>query len=393
MQLSYDGLANAGSRILYVVSGIAVILFLAITAALISVHRVRGEALKYIRWVAPLRIGTPYAACVTQLHDAVVPVTLPGNCERQCTLSFYFSNEWQHAFHLPPPTELVAQLEFRDGKLARKLTTMRQGIYVAEVAESEPYVSDTTTDVDSLGQLRRISVELSPLDFTRYRERAYAFNLACIGSMRGCKTDGLLQTADELEHKTPSSIPVHDVAVKGRTVDVISQLALKYRVVTGVYGISINGYQEPTIKVSIKNGTLGEAFDAITNADPRLEWRQSNGAVHFTTRNFPIALMDVTVHTFDAETDWHSGILDRLDDAPEIHAWLLDKKCPPTNRNAGAYVGPIRTAPEGYVSIHTRDLSYSSILDQFAAQSGAYLWSVERSSTSPCPMSSTWEIE
>lgn len=194
------------------------------------------------------------------------------------------------------------------------------------------------------------------------------------------------------EHRSLSSIPVRDVAVKGRTVDVISQLAMKYHVVTGIYGIDINGNHEPTIEVSIKNGTLGTAYDAIAKADPRIEWHQSSDTVHFTTRNFPITLMDLTIKSFDAESDQRYQILAHLEDAPEVHAWLLENKCPPANRRAVASMGG-NDSPPIYISVHARNLPYSSIMDQIAAQSRVYFWSVERSIPSPCPTYSTWAIE
>jgi len=389
MQHSYYGLSSSKTRFFYIIFGAAVLLLLAIIAALVSARSARVEAAKYLRAAASLRVGTAYQASVAQLRDAGVRVMLPNDCERQCILSFYFGSKWRHALQfLPPPTELAGQLEFRDGRLASKLTAMRQSIYIAEVTESVSDVSGTSTDIDSLGRLRRISIELSPLDFTQYRESAYSFSLACMGATRGCKTADFLQKADELEHRTPASIPVRDLVASGRTVEVISRLAMKYHIMAGVYGTSINGYHEPTIDVSIKNGTLGDAFDAIAKADPRLEWRQSNGAVHFATHNFPISLMDVTLHSFDSEDDWHS-VLDRLDQTPESQAWLLDNKCPSADRHAAASMGGTGITPT-YISVHARDLAFSSVLDQIAAQSGVSYWSVERDSASPCPTRSTW---
>jgi len=42
------------------------------------------------------------------------------------------------------------------------------------------------------------------------------------------------------------------------------------------------------VEFSLKDGTLGDAFNAVVKADPRLEWRSSaNGAIHFTFRILP----------------------------------------------------------------------------------------------------------
>jgi hypothetical protein len=236
---------------------------------------------------------------------------------------------------------------------------------------------------------KRLNVQFP---FGRVAILLLAITAASTGLTKCGKKDDCPQTADERDHK-PSSIAVRDLVVKGRTVDVISQLAMKYHVVTGVYGIPIDGYHEPTIDILIKKGTLGDAFDAITKADPRLEWRQSDGAVHFSTRDFPVAVMDVTVHSFGAESDQRNQVLDRLDDAPEVHAWLLDNKCPPKNNHAVASMGGNDDTTRIYISIRARNLPYSAILDQIAAQSRVYFWSVVRNSDSPCPMYSTWRTE
>jgi hypothetical protein len=192
---------NVKRRLLFVVTAVAVTLLLAITAAFVQARRARTGATRYIRVVTPLRIGTPYDLVVAQLRDADIATTcLSGDRPHECTLVFRFNNKWQYRLHLAPPAELVGQLEFRDESLVQKSTVLGRDVCCwADVLESASTTSRTTANVDSSGRTWKISVEVSALDFTEYRKQAYAFNLACIGSMRGCKTDEYLPTVNDLE--------------------------------------------------------------------------------------------------------------------------------------------------------------------------------------------------
>jgi hypothetical protein len=331
------GLSNAKRRLLFIVIGTALVLALAIAASFVLAHRARADAARYIRLVAPLRIGTTYDGAVAQLRDARIPMTLPTDCRNACSLSFRFDNKWQSMLRLAPPTELSGQLDFRDEKLVSKSTTMNQGTYRAEVTESTSRASRTSGDLDSSQRPRKVFVDLSALDFTEYRKRAYAFNLACLGSIRGCETEEFLPTVNELEHTTPtaneladatpSSIWVHDFAEKSYTLEVVHSLAVKYHVVIGAYGTILSANNEQ-IAISIKNGTLGDVLDAITRADPQFEWHpSSNGAIHFMSRSATPSLMDVMVRSFETENPEGSDILDRLQSVPEVRSWYQKRRC------------------------------------------------------------------
>ncbi|HEY3038058.1 MAG TPA: hypothetical protein VGJ66_04935 [Pyrinomonadaceae bacterium] len=80
-------------------------------------------------------------------------------------------------------------------------------------------------------------------------------------------------------HATQSSIVVDDFTAKSYTLGVVYRLAAKYHVVIGVYG-TVSAGDNREIDISIKNGTVGDALNAITKADPRFEWHEgSNGAI------------------------------------------------------------------------------------------------------------------
>lgn len=391
-------LNNAKRWLLFIVTGAALVLLLAIAAAFVLAYRARAEAVTYIRLVTPLRIGTTYEVAVAQLRDAGISVNLPTDCRSACTLLFRFDNKWQYLLYLAPPMGLSGQLDFRDEKLVSKSTTMNQSVYRAEVAESTSRSSRTSGDLDSSGRPRKVFVDLSALDFTEYRKRAYAFNVACIGLTRGCKTDEFLPAANELEHATPtvneladattSSVLVHDFAEKSYTLEVVHSLAAKYHVVIGAYG-TILGTDNKTIEISIENGTLGDALDAITKADPQFEWhRNSNGAIHFVSRSAPLPLMDVVVPSFEVDNPQGPEILDRLQSVPAVRIWFQKHKCSMNNSimNAGG-----EPTPWGNFSVQARDLPVSSILDEIAAKSRSYYWSFIQYGPGPCGIVMEWK--
>lgn len=188
--------------------------------------------------------------------------------------------------------------------------------------------------------------------------------------------------------RIPSSIPVHDFAQNGRALSILQALAEKYHVVVGVHGILL-GLDDPIIDIAIKDGTLSDVFDAITKADPRFEWQQnSSGSVYFLTRGTPLPLMDVTVHSFDVENPRDINIDDRLFDVPEIHVWIQEHKCV-----RGPYVFVIVGIPSPKwreFSVHAKDLPFSSILDEVAAQSRTYFYDASQYMIEPCTVGILW---
>jgi len=179
--------------LLFTVTGVILVLLLVIATAFVRAHRARAKAEGYLRVIVPLRIDSTYDVVVKQLQDADILTTLPRDCHHECVIELRFSNDLQAMLHLAPPIGFLGDLDFADGKLVHKGTSLGGPNYAA-VTEDSSTVSEVKV------HQYKIWVALSPSDFTDYRRQAYAFNLACIGSMRGCKMDELLPTINSLEH-------------------------------------------------------------------------------------------------------------------------------------------------------------------------------------------------
>jgi hypothetical protein len=176
---------------------------------------------------------------------------------------------------------------------------------------------------------------------------------------------------------TPSSIPVHDLTISSLTFNALQTLAQKYHVVIGTYGAFIGS--DNHINISIKDGTLDDAFDAIVKADPRYEWKQTkSGAIHFIFRDSPLSLLDVTVHSFDDDNPARVQTGERLAKLPEVAGWLEAHRC---------LMGEMITdhGPKwGKFVVHAKDVPLSAVLDEIYAKSGTYIWSVIQYSADPC---------
>ncbi|MGO9125279.1 MAG: hypothetical protein ACLP6G_10385 [Terriglobales bacterium] len=190
---------------------------------------------------------------------------------------------------------------------------------------------------------------------------------------------------------TPSSIPVRDLAESGVPAEnILRDLAAKYHVVIGVYGTMIGRDRLRRISIKVKKGTLKQVFDAITRADPRLEWRETaNGSVHFVTWRSPASFMEVILHSFDYQNPQQEQVTYYLTTLPEIHRWLKDNKCIGWDRNTVIIAGG-RPQPWGKFSVHASDLPLPMILDEIAAKSQAYFWAAIQYSTDPCGVDIQW---
>ena len=132
----------------------------------------------------------------------------------------------------------------------------------------------------------------------------------------------------------------------------------------------------------VKDGTLGEVFDAIVRAEPRfLQWRTSaNGAIHFI-EDGPLPLLDITVHSFEVEDLRRRDLWSTLPQIPEVSGWLKEHGCIINQIYAGSM-------PQewGKFAVHANDIILSAVLDDIAAKSGTYFWAVDRiqGSTGKC---------
>jgi hypothetical protein len=190
---------------LFALACAALALLMMAGASFALTYKARGDAAKYLRLVMSLRIGTPYDVVAKELHDAGLPVMLSDDCHQECTLSFHVDDRWLYELHLAPSVGFNGRLDFRNEALVYKKTSMGEDVMVwtATVMEDASLTSHAGENADSLGNIRRMHVFLSASDFTENRQKAYAFNVACIGSIRGCKAVDYLPAVEEPEHTSP----------------------------------------------------------------------------------------------------------------------------------------------------------------------------------------------
>ena len=193
-----------------IVAGVAVALLLAIAASFALTYKARADAARYLDVVAPLRIGTPYDAVAAQLRNAGLPmetVISSDDYHPMRSLGFLVWDKWRCKLHLAPSVGFYGRLDFHDGVLVYKKTSIGENMgSSAEVMEGDywgPLTPGVHGNVDSSGNIRHIFVDLSPSDFTENRNKAYAFNVACIGSMRSCTAVEYLPTVNDLERSMP----------------------------------------------------------------------------------------------------------------------------------------------------------------------------------------------
>jgi hypothetical protein len=187
------------------VFGCALVLVVTVSASFFAAHNARTSARRYLEVVKPLRIGTTHDDVAARLRNAGLPTTLSGDCHQECTLHFLVWDRWLYKLRLAPPVGLNGRLDFRNEMLVYKFTSLGQDpmVWVATVAEKASQGSLIAGTQDSSENIRHINVFLSASDFSEFRKKAYAFNVACIGSMRACKAVEYLpwQELERLYHE------------------------------------------------------------------------------------------------------------------------------------------------------------------------------------------------
>jgi hypothetical protein len=100
--------------------------------------------------------------------------------------------------------------------------------------------------------------------------------------------------------------------------------------------------------------------------------------VHFVTRDQSLELLEINLHSFELVNVSMADVTDHLLHVPEIECWLTEQRCGMDELQTGSPV-------KGHLlSIHANDSSFAMVLDDIAAKSGGYFWSVIRYSRKPC---------
>jgi len=176
-----------------------------------------------------------------------------------------------------------------------------------------------------------------------------------------------------------SLIPINNVDFDDRALNILAALADRYKVVVGVYGI-LRGDDSGTIKISIRKGTLKDVLDALVNQDARFEWSQSaDGSIHVSIKQAPLSLAAVKVSSLDIENPKRIDAAQLLSRVPEVSSWLQQHGCSMDEMLAGP---PPRDW--GHFSVRIIDRPLSGVLDEIAARSGTYFWSVIQYNDQPC---------
>jgi hypothetical protein len=176
-----------------------------------------------------------------------------------------------------------------------------------------------------------------------------------------------------------SLIPIKNVDFNDRALNILVALADRYKVVVGVYGTLI-GSDSGTIRISIREGTLRDVLDALVNQDGRFEWSQSDdGSIHVRTKEAPLSLTAVKVSSLDIENPKRMEAVQLLSRIPEVSSWLQQHGCSMDEMLAG----PL---PQdwGQFSVRVTDKPLSGVLDEMAARSSTYFWSLIRYNDQPC---------
>jgi hypothetical protein len=163
----------------------------------------------------------------------------------------------------------------------------------------------------------------------------------------------------------------------------LGTLAEKYHVVIGVSGkVMLDGGKQPLVNISLKHGTLSQAFDAVVAADPSYKWTAtSSGSVHFVVGN-PLPLVNVRVRTFDGKklSRFDGGGVDQI---PEVRAWLQKNNCHVDHAIMAVGSFPKEWPP---FEVHAKRVPLWAVLDELALKSGGYFWALMQHRDKPCRM-------
>jgi hypothetical protein len=193
----------------------------------------------------------------------------------------------------------------------------------------------------------------------------------------------VLLTSANAQSVAPSSIPVHNLKLeRGPANWVLAKLAEKYHIVIGVSGKVIRDRgHERLVNISLKDGTLGQVFDAVVWNDPSYKWKTtSSGSVHFVFADYRLTVLDVRVRAFDGKkpSRFDPFVLYQI---PEVSAWGRKNNCFLNHMEIVVGSSPPEWPP---FEVHVKDVPFRAVLDEVARKSGEYFWSLFQLSDKPC---------
>jgi hypothetical protein len=188
-----------------------------------------------------------------------------------------------------------------------------------------------------------------------------------------------LYNANAQVNVAASRVPLQNLTMDDRTMNILAALAEKYHVVIRVSGTLV-GSDSGRISISVKRGTLADILNAIVSQDQRFEWHQADdGSLQISTRESPPAVLGVLIPSFDAERLGRMEAVPLLTQVPAIREWLGVHHCSMDEMIVGH-------PPKDWdqFSIHVSDRSLAAVLDEIAARSRTYFWMAMQYSREPC---------
>lgn len=176
-------------------------------------------------------------------------------------------------------------------------------------------------------------------------------------------------------HAQHDSDSVKDVTIAGlRMPDALGKVASVYKVV-----LSLEETMQPPygkrLNVQLRGATIEEAVNALTEADPRYAWRKdANGTIRVFSKVSPPDVADVRVGLFEVKELSRHEISAMLDGIGEIRDWLEKNNC----SRVEYILGKGWLDDKKKITFSARGRKLRDILDEIAARSEKYFWSVSR---------------
>jgi hypothetical protein len=110
---------------------------------------------------------------------------------------------------------------------------------------------------------------------------------------------------------------------KRSVVDVAAQLSAS-KIPVGIE--AVNGPEGPPINFDLKNATVADVLNAAVRADPRYQWKESDGVINLLPKTDASPVFDIKIDHFEAKDETADQMIDRLLDTPAVSAYLAPKK-------------------------------------------------------------------
>ena len=161
------------------------------------------------------------------------------------------------------------------------------------------------------------------------------------------------------------------IVYKGDLAALLAQLALQYKVNIGFE--TIPSQPRPAIELDTHFTTLEELLDAIIVADPRYQWRNSDGFIDVFPKAGSCALLDTTISTFQISNTGWSMATEILTSLPEVQSQmsalhLSRRDFPRDSHNSSVNL----------LSISLKEVTLRRALHEMMKASGGSFWIFER---------------